>query len=175
MDYLVSVADLKVFGCSIDFLQTATQIYLEDPIWDKLQQGTEYTIVFRNCSVVLPSQAELQKLPYPSHSASSSCLHEPRGNCPRRGLCRHRGGRLPPGELTFGLTMTGNDSKLFEQTRSLLSKWPHSETQNVHTTRLNQPCIQGCRAYLLWRVWRKISRGSAFAARILTFTASAIT
>ena len=25
MDYLVSVTDLKVFGCSIDFLQTATQ------------------------------------------------------------------------------------------------------------------------------------------------------
>ena len=30
MDYLVSVTDLKVFGCFIDFLQTATQIYLED-------------------------------------------------------------------------------------------------------------------------------------------------
>ena len=33
MDYLVSVTDLKVFGCFIDFLQTATQTYLEDPIW----------------------------------------------------------------------------------------------------------------------------------------------
>ena len=47
MDYLVSVTDLKVFGCFIDFLQTDTQIYLEDPIWDKLQQGMAYTIVFR--------------------------------------------------------------------------------------------------------------------------------
>ena len=28
MDYLVSVTDLKVFGCCIDFLQTATQTYL---------------------------------------------------------------------------------------------------------------------------------------------------
>ena len=45
MDYLVSVTDLKVFGRCIDFLQTATQTYLEDPIWDKLQQGMEYTIV----------------------------------------------------------------------------------------------------------------------------------
>ena len=63
MDYLVSVTDLKVFGCFIDFLQTATQTYLEDPIWDKLQQGTEYTIVFRNCSVILPSQAELEDCP----------------------------------------------------------------------------------------------------------------
>ena len=44
MDYLASVTDLKVFGCVIDFLQTTTQTYLEDPIWDKLQQGMEYTI-----------------------------------------------------------------------------------------------------------------------------------
>ena len=51
MDYLVSVTDLKVFGC------------LEDPIWDKLQRGMEYTIVFRNCSVILPSQAELEDCP----------------------------------------------------------------------------------------------------------------
>ena len=62
MDYLVSVTDLKVFGCSI-FLQTATQIYLEDPIWDKLQQGMAYTIVFRNCSVILPSQEQLEDCP----------------------------------------------------------------------------------------------------------------
>ena len=61
MDYLVSVSDLKVFGCCIDFLQSATQTYLEVPIWDKLQQG--YTIVFRNCSVILPSQVELEDCP----------------------------------------------------------------------------------------------------------------
>ena len=63
MDYLVSAADLKVFGCSIDFLQTATQTHLEDPIWDKLQQGMAYTIVFRNCSVILPSQEQLEDCP----------------------------------------------------------------------------------------------------------------
>ena len=63
MDYLVSVTDLKVFGCSIDFLQTATQTYLEDPIWDKLQQDMAYTIVFRNCSVILPSQEQLEDCP----------------------------------------------------------------------------------------------------------------
>ena len=63
MDYLASVTDLKVFGCSIDFLQTATQTYLEDPIWDKLQQGMEYTIVFKNCSVILPSQEQLGGCP----------------------------------------------------------------------------------------------------------------
>ena len=43
----------------IDFLQTTTQTYLEDPIWDKLQQGKEHTIVFRNCSVTLPGQEQL--------------------------------------------------------------------------------------------------------------------
>ena len=43
----------------VDFLQTTTQTYLEDPIWDKLQQGKEYTIVFRNCSVILPAQEQL--------------------------------------------------------------------------------------------------------------------
>ena len=63
MDYLVSVTDLKVLGCSIDFLQTATQTYLEDPIWDKLQQSTEYTIVFRDSSVILPSQEQLEGCP----------------------------------------------------------------------------------------------------------------
>ena len=59
MDYLASVTDLKVFGCVIDFLHTTTQTYLEDPIWDKLQQGKEYTIVFRDCSVTLPEQEQL--------------------------------------------------------------------------------------------------------------------
>ena len=37
MDYLVSVTDLKVFGCLIDFLQTATQTYL------RTQSGTSYS------------------------------------------------------------------------------------------------------------------------------------
>ena len=36
VDYLASVTDLKVFGCTIDFLQVATQTYLENPIWEKL-------------------------------------------------------------------------------------------------------------------------------------------
>ena len=63
MDYLASVTDLKVFGCTIDFLQTATQTYLEDPIWDKLQQGMAYTIVFKHCSVILPSQEQLEGCP----------------------------------------------------------------------------------------------------------------
>ena len=63
MDYLVSVTDLKVLGAPLTFLQTATQTYLEDPIWDKLQQGMAHTIVFRNCSVILPSQEQLEDCP----------------------------------------------------------------------------------------------------------------
>ena len=63
MDYLASVTDLKVFGCSIDFLQTATQTYLEDPIWDRLQQGMAYNIVFKDSSVILPSQEQLEGCP----------------------------------------------------------------------------------------------------------------
>ena len=63
MDYLASVTDLKVFGCSIEFLQTATHTHLEDSIWDKLQQGREFTIVFKNCSVALPAQEQLGGCP----------------------------------------------------------------------------------------------------------------
>ena len=63
MDYLASVTDLKVFGCSIDFLQTATQTYLEDPIWDRLQQGMAYTVVFKDSSVSLSSQEQLDGCP----------------------------------------------------------------------------------------------------------------
>ena len=45
MDHLLSVTDLKVFGCSIECLHLATQTYLEDPIWDRLQQSMEYCII----------------------------------------------------------------------------------------------------------------------------------
>ena len=44
-------------------LQTATQTYLEDPIWDRLQQSTAHTIVFRDSSVILPSQEQLEGCP----------------------------------------------------------------------------------------------------------------
>ena len=84
MDYLASVTNLKVFGCSIDFLQTATQTYLEDPIWDRLQQGMAYTVVFSNPAIT----GTTRRMPYPSCSACRSCSYEPRGNRPRRGFCR---------------------------------------------------------------------------------------
>ena len=63
VDYLASVTDLKVFGCTIDFLQVVAQTYLEDPIWEKLQQTWEYSIIFRDCREVLPSQENLEGCP----------------------------------------------------------------------------------------------------------------
>ena len=53
----------KVPSGVIDFLHTTTQTYLEDPIWDELQQGREHTIVFRDCSVALLEQEQLGGYP----------------------------------------------------------------------------------------------------------------
>ena len=54
------MTDLTVLGCSIDFLHPPTQTYLEDPIWDKLQQSTEYCMIFRDCSETLRTQELLE-------------------------------------------------------------------------------------------------------------------
>ena len=64
VDHLASVTDLKVFGCTIDFLQADTQTYLENPIWEKLQQSAEYTIAFRSCCEVLPSKEIFEGCPF---------------------------------------------------------------------------------------------------------------
>ena len=84
MDYLVSVTDLKVFGCSIEFLHLATQTYLEDPIWDKLRQSMEYCIIFKDCSEVLPPR----RVSHPQNPACRPRPHESRGRSPRRGVRR---------------------------------------------------------------------------------------
>ena len=63
MDYLASVTDLAVFGYSIDFLHLATRTYLENPIWDKLQESKEYCIIFRDCSETLHTQELLEGRP----------------------------------------------------------------------------------------------------------------
>ena len=64
VDYLASVTDLKVFGCTVDFLQADTHTYLDNPIWEKLQQSTRYTIMFRSCSEVLPSKKTFEGCPF---------------------------------------------------------------------------------------------------------------
>ena len=64
MDCLASVTDLKVFGCSIDFLHLATQTYLEDPIWDKLQQSMEYCMIFRDCAKSCPRRNSQKGVPF---------------------------------------------------------------------------------------------------------------
>ena len=63
VDYLASVTDLKVFGCTIDFLQVDTQTYLDNPVWGKLQQSTEYSIAFRDCCEVLPTKESFEECP----------------------------------------------------------------------------------------------------------------
>ena len=60
VDCLASVADLTVFGRTIDFLHAGTQTYLVDPIWDQLRQNAEYCIIFRDCIEVLHSQEGLE-------------------------------------------------------------------------------------------------------------------
>lgn len=64
VDYLASVTDLKVFGCTVDFLHPNTQTYLEDPIWEGLQNNTEFTIVFRDCRAVLHSKEGFEGCPF---------------------------------------------------------------------------------------------------------------
>ena len=63
VDYLASVTDLKVFGCTIDFLHADTETYLVDPIWDQLRQSAEYCIIFRDCIEVLHTQEGLEGCP----------------------------------------------------------------------------------------------------------------
>ena len=64
VDYLASVTDLKVLGCTVDFLQADTQTYLDNPIWERLQQNTKYTIVFRSCSEALHSKELIEGCPF---------------------------------------------------------------------------------------------------------------
>ena len=49
VDYLASATDPEVFGCALDFIHPTMQTYLDDPIWETLQNNKQYTIVFRNC------------------------------------------------------------------------------------------------------------------------------
>ena len=58
LDILVQADEQKQ-----QILQTATQTYLEDPIWDRQQQGMAYTVVFKDSSVILSSQEELEGCP----------------------------------------------------------------------------------------------------------------
>ena len=63
VDYLASVTDLKVFGCTVDFLQFDTQTYLENPVWEKLQRSMEYCIVFRDCCESSPHRNASKGVP----------------------------------------------------------------------------------------------------------------
>ena len=64
VDYLASVTDLRVVGCTVDFLYPNTHTYLDDPIWEGLQRNTEFTIVFRDCSEALHSKEIFEGCPH---------------------------------------------------------------------------------------------------------------
>ena len=63
VDYLASVTDLDVFGCTVDFVHPAMQTYLDDPIWEVLQKNTQFTIVLRDCLAVLHSKESFDGCP----------------------------------------------------------------------------------------------------------------
>ena len=103
VDYLASVTDLKVFGCTVDFLHPNTHTYLEDPIWEGLQKNTEFTMVFRDCSEVLHSKEIFEGCPYrdipqavqvpnePGRNRSCGCVHGSAALASRQHRSRHQG------------------------------------------------------------------------------------
>ena len=73
VDYLASVTDLKVFGCTIDFLHADTQTYLVDPIWDQLRQSTEYCIILRDALKSSTPRRVLKGAPFTLFPSRSMC------------------------------------------------------------------------------------------------------
>ena len=49
VDHLASVTEVEVFGCEVDFVHPVTQEFLEEHIWEAIQQTKHYNIVFRDC------------------------------------------------------------------------------------------------------------------------------
>ena len=64
VDYLASASDLGVFGCALDFIHPTEQTYLDDPIWETLQNNMQYTIVFRDCFEALSTKEAFAGCPY---------------------------------------------------------------------------------------------------------------
>ena len=64
VDYLASVTDLDVFGCTLDFVHPTAQTYLDDPIWETLQNNKRFTIVLRDCLEALHSKEIFDGCPY---------------------------------------------------------------------------------------------------------------
>ena len=64
VDYLASVTDLDVFGCTLDFVHPTMQTYLDDPIWETLQNNKQFTIVLRDCLEALHSKEAFDGCPY---------------------------------------------------------------------------------------------------------------
>ena len=64
VDHLASVTDVDVFGCEVDFVHPVTQEFLEDRIWEAIQQTKHYTIVFRDCLEAFHTKETFDGCPY---------------------------------------------------------------------------------------------------------------
>ena len=63
VDYL-AVTDIDVFGCMLDLIHPTMQTYLDDPVWETLQNNTQFTIVLRDCLEALHSKETFDGCPY---------------------------------------------------------------------------------------------------------------
>ena len=64
VDYLAAVTDLEVFGREADFVLPGTGNYLEDRIWEVLQENSRFTILFRDCFEVFHSKEGFENCAY---------------------------------------------------------------------------------------------------------------
>ena len=63
VDYLASVTDLKVFGCTVEFLHQHAHL-CRGPNMGETQKNTEFTTVFHDCSEVLHSKEIFEGCPH---------------------------------------------------------------------------------------------------------------
>ena len=64
VDYLAAVTDLEVFGREADFALPGTGSYLEDHIWEVLQETRRFTILFRDCLETFHSKEGFENCAY---------------------------------------------------------------------------------------------------------------
>ena len=72
VDHLATVTDLDVFGCEVDFVHPTTQTYLEDHIWEALQENRHITIVFRDCVEAFQTKERTLKIAHTETSRKQS-------------------------------------------------------------------------------------------------------
>ena len=64
VDRPATVSDLDVFGSEFDFVHPTMQAYLQDRVWDALQENRHFTIVVRECVEIFQSKEDLEDCAY---------------------------------------------------------------------------------------------------------------